>query len=205
MYLYSVLGSDVRDLIRKILQKDPVKRITIPQILAHHWFTSPSSSIGRTNSSSHAVVVPQSIKAQPSATASESSATSESSFRSASSELDVSSATTPDDISHESVSEEIPQIHRYPSQSTIRKAVQNEGEKRFHPETVMEEDSSLSVSQPSFTPRSPRNKEPPALPTRTPVRTKRRSVSSNLSDPSSPAEQPLPSLPPNSSASYSLI
>ena len=197
-----MLGPDVRDLIRKILQKDPVKRITIPQILAHHWFTSPSSSVfGRINSPNHAFVIPQSIQAQPSATTSESPATSESSFRSASSELDVSSATTPDDISHESVSEENPQIHRYPSQSTIRKAVQNEGKKRSHPETVMEEDSSLSVTQPSFTPQSPKNKEPPALPMRTPVRTKRRSVSSNLSDPSTPAEQPLPSLPPKDFAS----
>ena len=197
-----MLGPDIRDLIRKILQKDPIKRITIPQILAHHWFTSPPRSIFcRTNSSSHPVVVPQSIQAQPSATTSESSATSESSFRSASSELDASSATTPDDISHESVSEENPQIHRYPSQSTIRKAVQSEGKKQLHPETVMEEDSPLSVTQPSFIPHSPRNKEPPALPTRTPVRTKRRSVSSNLSDPSSPAEQPLPSLPPKDFAS----
>ena len=202
MYLSSILGPDIRDLIRKILQKDPIQRITIPQILAHHWFTSPSSSIiGRTNSSSHAVVVPQSIQAQSSATTSESSATSESSFRSASSELDASSATTPDDISHESVSEDNPQIHRYPSQSTIRKAAQNEGKKQSHPETVIEEDSPLSVTQPSFAPQSPRIKEPPALPTRTPVRTKRRSVSSNLSDPSSPAEQPLPSLPPKDFAS----
>ncbi len=201
-HLFSKLGPDVRDLIRKILQKDPVKRTTIPQILAHYWFTSPSSIFeGRPNSPNHGVVVPQSIQAQPSATTSESSATSESSFLSASSELDVSSATTPDDISHESVSEENPQIHRYPSQSTIRKAVQSEGKRQSHPETVMEENSPLSVTQPSFTPRSPRNKEPPAFPTRTPVRTKRRSVSSNLSDPSSPAEQPLPSLPPQNFAS----
>jgi len=201
VYLSSKLRPDVRDLIRKILQKDPVKRITIPHILAHHWFTSPSSIFGRTNSSSHAVVVPQSIQAQPSATTAESPATSESSFRSASSELDASSSTTPDDISHESVSEENPQIHRYPSQSTIRRAVQSEEKKQSRPETVMEEGSPLSVTQPSFPAQSPRIKEPPALPTRTPVRTKRRSVSSNLSDPSSPAEQPLPSLPPKDFAS----
>ena len=183
-------------MIRKILQKDPVKRITIPQILAHHWFTSPSSDFGRT-SPSPAVVVPQSIQTQPSAANSESSATSESSFRSASSELDASSATTPDDISHECVSDENTQIHRHPSQSTIRKAVQSEGKRQSHPETVVEEEAPHSVSQPSFPPQSPRNKEPPAFPTRTPVRTKRRSVSSNLSDPSSPVtEQPLPSFPP---------
>ena len=141
---------------------------------------------------------------QPSATTSESSATSESSFRSASSELDRSSATTPDDVSHESVSDETPQIHRYPSQSTIRKAVRGEGKRQSHPETVIEEEFPHSVSQPS-SPQSPSpriNKEPPALPARTPVRTKRRSVSSNFSDHSSPAvEQSLPSFPPQDFAS----
>jgi hypothetical protein len=194
---------DIRDLIVKILQKDPVKRITIPQILSHPWFTSPShSAFGRSNSPSHAAVVPQPIQAQPSSTTSESSATSESSFRSASSELDVSSATTPDDVSHDSVSEENPQIHRHPSQSTIRTPVKSEGKKKSHPETVIEEDLSHPVSQPSPSRRPSNVKEPPAFPTRTPVRTKRRSVSSNLSDPTSPAvEQLLPSFPPQDFAS----
>ncbi|KAI0002482.1 hypothetical protein BJV74DRAFT_816063 [Russula compacta] len=196
------LSDHIRDLVRKILQKDPVRRITIPQILAHPWFTSPTSSVfGRTTSPNHVVVVPQSIQTQPSATTSESSATSESSFRSASSELDRSSVTTPDDVSHESVSDETPQIHRYPSQSTIRKAVRGEGKRQSHPETVIEEEFPHSVSQPS-SPQSPRIREPPALPARTPVRTKRRSVSSNFSDPSSPAiEQSLPSFPPQEFAS----
>ena len=93
-------------------------------------------------------------------------------------------------------------MHRYPSQSTIRKPVQSEGKTRSHPETVVEEDAPHFVSRQSFTPQSPRNKEPPAFPVRTPVRTKRRSVSSNLSDPSSPAaEQSLPSFPPQDFAS----
>ncbi|KAI0254525.1 hypothetical protein BJV78DRAFT_1345757 [Lactifluus subvellereus] len=196
------LSGDIRDLICKILQKDPIKRITIPQILAHSWFTSPSSSVlGRTTPPSNAVVVPQPIQAQASA-ASESSATSESSFRSASSELDASSATTPDDVSHGSVSEENPQIHRHPSQATIRKTVKSEGKKQPHPETVMEEDVPHATHQASSAPQSPRSRDPPALPMRTPVRTKRRSVSSHLSDPSSPAvEQPPTSFPPQDFAS----
>jgi hypothetical protein len=66
----------------------------------------------------------------------------------------------------------------------------------------MEEDVPQSTHQASSTPRSPRSKEPPALPTRTPVRTKRRSVSSNLSDPASTVvEQPLTSFPPQDFAS----
>lgn len=35
--------SDAADLIDKILQQDPNKRYTIPQILAHPWFTSPGN------------------------------------------------------------------------------------------------------------------------------------------------------------------
>lgn len=198
----SKLLLDVRDLIRRILQKDPVKRITIPQILTHPWFTAPSSSVfGKTNSSSHASIVPQPIQPQPSSATSESSANSDSSFRSASSELDVSSTTTLDDVSHESVSEKNPQIHRHSSQSTIRRPAKSEGKRQSHPETVMEEEPH-SVSQPSSASRRSSIKEPPAFPTRTPVRTKRRSVSSNLSDPSSPAtEQLLPSFPPQDFAS----
>ncbi|KAI0300526.1 hypothetical protein B0F90DRAFT_1668336 [Multifurca ochricompacta] len=192
------LSDHVRDLLRKILRKDPIKRITIPQLLAHPWFTSPSSP----TNTSHAVVVPQPIQAQPSATTSESSATSELSFRSASSELDVSSATTLDDVSHDSAPDENPQMHRHPSQSTIRKTVTVEGKKPSHPETVMEENFPYLTLRSSSASRSPRIKEPPALPTRTPVRTKRRSVSSNLSDPSSPAgEKTMTSFPPQDFAS----
>ena len=192
---------DIRDLIHKILQKDPIKRITIPQILAHSWFTSPSSDSGGGTPLSRAVVVPQPIQAQPSATTSDSSATSDSSFRSASSELDGSSATTPDDVSHESVHED-QRIHRNPSQATIRKSVTLEGIKQPRPETVMEVQVPHQASWPSPVSDSPKTKEPPALPNRTPVRTKRRSVSSNLSNPSSPTGEKFPtSFPPQDFAS----
>ena len=192
---------DIRDLIRKVLQKDPIKRIAIPQILAHPWFTSPSSDSGGATPLSQAVVVPQLIQAQPSATTSESSATSDSSFRSASSELDGSSATTPDDISNESGYESL-RIHRNPSQATIRKAVKVEETKNPRPETVMEEEDSHPTPWFSSISDSPKTKEPPAIPMRTPVRTKRRSVSSNLSNPSSPTGDKFPtSFPPQDFAS----
>lgn len=194
------LSNDIRDLIHNILQRDPIKRITIPQILAHSWFTSPSSP-GDATPHSRAVVVPQPIQAQPSATTSESSATSDSSFRSASSELDRSSATTPDDVSNESVHDNI-RIHRNPSQATIRKPVKVEEMKHPRPETVMEEEVPYPTPWFSSVSDSPKTKEPPALPMRTPVRTKRRSVSSNLSNPSSPAGDKFPtSFPPQDFAS----
>ncbi|KAG8690359.1 hypothetical protein FRC11_012155 [Ceratobasidium sp. 423] len=37
------LNSDAGDLISQILQQEPSKRYTIPQILGHAWFTSPSN------------------------------------------------------------------------------------------------------------------------------------------------------------------
>ena len=192
---------DIRDLIHKILQKDPIKRITIPQILAHSWFTSPSSDSGGATPLSRVVVVPQPIQAQPSATTSESSATSDCSFRSASSELHESSPTTPDDVSNESVYENL-RIHRNPSQATIRKAVKVEEIKQPRPETVIEEEVPHPTPWFSSLSESPKSKEPPALPMRTPVRTKRRSVSSNLSNPSSPTGDKFPtSFPPQDFAS----
>ena len=192
---------DIRDLIHNVLHKDPIKRITIPQILAHSWFTSPSSEPGDATPHSRAVVIPQPIQAQTSATTSESSATSDSSFRSASSEFDRSSATTPDDVSNESVHDNL-RIHRNPSQATIRKAVKVEEVKHPRPETVMEEEVPQPTPWFSSVSDSPKTKEPPALPMRTPVRTKRRSVSSNLSNPSSPAGEKFPtSFPPQDFAS----
>ncbi|KAI0057176.1 Pkinase-domain-containing protein [Artomyces pyxidatus] len=181
------LSPEIRDLIKRILTKDTTDRITIPQILAHPWFTmqltSPTSV-----TSPELVASPLPIDIQPSQATSASSATSDSSFRSASSELDASSATSPDDDSVEDHKiDDVPHIHRNPSQSTIRKAGKVEGKKQPQPETVMEEEPIQPLSRPPSS-RSP-SKGPPALPTRTPVRTKRRSVSSTLSDPSSPTSE----------------
>ncbi|KAI0317710.1 hypothetical protein OF83DRAFT_1119942 [Amylostereum chailletii] len=178
------LSDDARDLLRKVLQKDPMKRATIAQMLAHPWF-HPTPSLSVAVPASAPAAPP--LEPQPSQDTSESSVGSESTFCSASSDLDGTSATTPDEeFSHESAFEE-PHIHRNPSEATIRR----DAKKVVQPETVPEEDAPSpspsrrpSLSRGTTSSASPRLS--PSLPTRTPVRTKRRSVSSTLSDPASP-------------------
>ncbi|TFY56139.1 hypothetical protein EVG20_g9043 [Dentipellis fragilis] len=219
------LSDDVRDLIQNVLQRDPVNRLTIQQILAHPWFTNHVSlSRAASPSAPNAPAVSSfSTEGQATYEASGSSVTSESTYGSVSSEMDRSSATTPDEESlHEAGSaaehkaDDYPLIHRNPSQSTIKKSEgtikrASDGKtKKAPPETVLEEEvapsgtipSRLSMNRSSSRPMSPSSKGPPALPTRTPVRTKRRSVSSTLSDPASPtSEKHLTPLPPQDFAS----
>lgn len=221
--------AEFRDLIKNILQKDPTKRLTIPQILAHAWFTNhaPHSRDSLTLGTTTVSTQPTSTES-PSATsgndASASSVTSESTHTS--SEFEASSATSPDEDEHEAL-----HLHRNPSQTTIKKLEggnprkPSTANKKQQPETVKEEESTPQPIQqafarltgndggpgPSETPSRPpsqtrfppprsnstNSKEPP-LPTRTPVRTKRRSVSSQLSDhendPTDPGHD-SPSLP----------
>ena len=111
-------------------------------------------------------------------------------------------------------------LHRHPSNSTIRKTFASDLESLpsrlaktadKQPTTVIEENdedrptpSPLLWSGPSIT-KAP----PPSHPIRTPARTKRRSVSSILSDPGSPATErastPLPSLSGRDSDFASLL
>lgn len=204
------LHSECRDLIRNILQVDPAKRLTIAQILAHPWFTIPTAIVPPVNASQISLASPR-FQASPVADPSclppndePSSAISDGTFHSASSEFTPSGPATPDEVSssdpfYAADLVEDHSVHRISSEATIRKAtlhpleLHKSGER--HPEVVLEEPSSTesappidaAVSQRSFT-RTPSqsSKAPPALPTRTPVRTKRRSVSSTLSESASP-------------------
>ncbi|EIM83718.1 Pkinase-domain-containing protein [Stereum hirsutum FP-91666 SS1] len=214
------LSEEFRDLIKNILQKDPSKRLTIPQILAHSWFTNhvPSSRVvspipfvhsppNSTSATSPGETAESTTNTAPIHDASGSSVTSESTLYNTSSEFEASSATSPDDEEDE---HEALHLHRNPSQSTIkkweggnggRKAAAASVSKKQQPETVEEEEMTPqpahqswayrdngSHSRPPSRPRSPAintsnvNMREPPLPTRTPVRTKRRSVSSQLSD-----------------------
>ena len=207
---------DARNLIQNILVKDPTKRLTIPQILAHTWFT-------RYNDSTQSLAVPNTTRPPsppPSLTASplcmpvsvdtSSSLASDSTFLSASSEFVTSAPTTPDDhsshgedpfdLKDKGDNDEPPVIHRSTSESTIRKTgarSHNKPSQQPETSTVPEEEVTYTFAEdiePVSTPIRPNfqnqysgsSKGPPALPARTPARTKRRSVSSTLSDPSSP-------------------
>lgn len=132
------------------------------------------------------------------------SATSEMTFLSASSELLSSATTTPDDNSYDPFqdsSKSFPiQIHSNLSQRTITKDVRDSKDTKIRqPETVIEEEGNRDSAEemtPSFT--TSNTTRIPPHPTRTPARTKRRSVSSTLSDGngSPPRDKPLAPLPP---------
>ena len=216
---------DARNLIRHILQVDPSKRLTIPQILAFPWFTStrpvpPPDQVQLDVSNLHSSPSPvrdaftgtlpiksavnTQVQTNPPSVSPATSTASES-FLSASSHLCPSTPTTPEDTAKDPFD-----ISRgNASQTTITKASRSSRHPSkdsitWQPETVIEEepgditlplaaDSTVNVDR---TPRAP------PYPTRTPARTKRRSVSSTLSDPGSPTlDKPLAPLPPQDFAS----
>ncbi|KZP14898.1 Pkinase-domain-containing protein [Athelia psychrophila] len=142
------LSPEARGLIQNIIVKDPTKRLTIPQILAHPWFTTASPS----NTSTHSLSmlqpsVPQSRQPSPPPSldtspmfapqpldpanplSAGSSAASDSTFISASSKFATSTPTTPDDQSNQdpfdsvAVKDHESVIHRTPSENTLRTLV----------------------------------------------------------------------------------
>lgn len=211
---------DARELIKSILVGDPINRLTIPQILAHPWFTArvnngsvaSLSSANRPLSPSPTIATPSFFMShsidpcQPASAAS--SLTSDSTFLSASSEFATSAPTTPDDHSSHNpfdavkADDDRPMIHRNSSESTIQRALARPNQSSKPPETVIEEESLTEGSPPVRPPFHSYNStsssvKGPAYPARTPVRTKRRSVSSTLSDPASPtADKPFTPMPP---------
>lgn len=195
---------DARDLLKNILQSEASKRLTIAQILAHPWFTAPRNAPvskletpAESRSASPALVAaPAVLAAQPVSTSSD---VSDATYHSASSDFTPSTPSTPPDEAHISVvqKDEHAALSRVASDSTLKVATLNL-EKHAQTMGKLQEDV---VQEPPFVDSTPIRpslsretthshysaKDPPALPTRTPVRTKRRSVSSTLSDPSSPA------------------
>ncbi|KAF8443965.1 hypothetical protein L210DRAFT_3395481 [Boletus edulis BED1] len=223
------LSTGARDLLRDILQTDPSKRLTIPQILTSPWFTSRTTSVSTAQESEDDVPASPSparaaspLSVKPTANeaktqdteqvvSSATSATSEMTFLSASSELLPSATTTPDDNASNPFQEPSKfapiQIHSNPSQRTITKGTRGFKDTRIRrPETVIEEEGSndkddVDKTTPSLTPLN--STRIPPHPTRTPARTKRRSVSSTLSDGngSPPHDKPLVPPPPQDFAS----
>ncbi|EIW75620.1 Pkinase-domain-containing protein [Coniophora puteana RWD-64-598 SS2] len=231
------LSDDARELIRNVLEKDPSKRLTIPQILASPWFTSRSSTSDATPASptlSHTVPEPPSpspvrvtspisspitLPPPDAAEVSASSATSSGSattFLSATSNLSPSAPTTPDDTPNNPFEtpnkDKAIHTHQNGSQSTITKKAakrQSKDSALWHQhETVVEEEvgadgtasrtaagmeftTSNSSSTPGGGGGGGGGSKAPPHPTRTPARTKRRSVSSMLSDadPASPNQE----------------
>ena len=143
-----------------------------------------------------------------------SSLTSDSTFLSASSEFVTTAPTTPDDHSslnpfdQAKADDDQHMMHRNSSESTIQKTLARSSQNSKPPETVIEEETPIEGATPVRPPFHRHHsttsslKGPPAYPARTPVRTKRRSVSSTLSEPASPtSDKPLAPLPPQNFSS----
>ncbi|KAF5381585.1 hypothetical protein D9615_005410 [Tricholomella constricta] len=193
------LSIESRDLIKNVLQKDVASRLTIPQILAHPWFTAqnltyepyePSQGLSAQTSSDNDTGMSDSKRSSESSTAN-------SPFVS-STEYHTSAPTTPDENPNDPFNV-TPNLHRNSSQATIRKPSYSKIT-RGKPATVQEEETQNTSAPPPRQNSSSSFKAPPTLPIRTPARTKRRSVSSTMSDPASPSVEKAPTpLPPPTS------
>ncbi|KAI0674278.1 Pkinase-domain-containing protein [Trametes maxima] len=200
------LSDEARGLLAGVLRVDPTERLTIAQILTHPWFAA-GNALAKRNSSQSSLPIPSrsssptqlqtstSLYPQPLSASTASDAT----FHSASSEFYSSAPTTPD--------ESAPQpSHPNASEITLKKLIGKSSSSRSasKPDPVPEEGDTSLDKPPEATPPRPsisrgdsNSKIPPAYPTRTPARTKRRSVSSTLSEhgPSSFEKSNVP-LPP---------
>ncbi|CDO70081.1 hypothetical protein BN946_scf184806.g8 [Trametes cinnabarina] len=205
------LSDEARNLIANILQVDPTRRLTIAQILTHPWFVV-GNKVPQRNSSQLSLPVASrpasptqlqtatSLYPQPPSASSASDAT----FHSASSEFYSSAPTTPDEGVPESLSSDTQAIHRLASDATLKKLGKQPASTNVSKPDSVPEEADRSSPAPDATPRrqslphSDSNpKVPPAFPTRTPARTKRRSVSSTLSEHGpNTFEKPTIPLPP---------
>ncbi|KAG1813576.1 uncharacterized protein BJ212DRAFT_1365816 [Suillus subaureus] len=181
------LSTDARDLIRNILEVDPAKRLTIPQILASPWFTStPSAPV-----SDQVLLGVNCVPPSPSL--------ARDTF-----------ILLVKPVVNTQIQDPFDTTQSNESQATITKAAQrsqcfSKDSMTRPPETVIEEESEAENVVPSATgsvTNLDQTPKAPPYPTRTPARTKRRSVSSTLSDPDSPTlDKPLAPLPPQDFAS----
>ena len=200
------------------MQTDPSKRLTIPQILASPWFTSQSTVVSTdvqddvpASPSPARTALPLSVKSTEDeagtqdteqVVSSATSATSATTFVSASSELLPSAPTTPDEKPSDPFldsSKSVPvQIHSNPSQSTITKGNRGSKDTKMRSSEIVIEEEGKDSAAAEVTPSVSSPTRAPPHPTRTPARTKRRSVSSTLSDGSSPPsrDKPIGSHPP---------
>jgi len=180
--------TEARDLIKKVLNQDPLQRLTISQTLAHPWFTihQPASPVISRRAES------MDLTPEPSQDAS--SNASDASNTSAASEYFPtfsSPTTTPEQGSEEDGSTSDHAAHvirRNASDVTIKKTAEGNGKSKVpQTETVVEEQTPTLTVNNKYTPQqvsrsNSSSRDPPAYPARTPVRTKRRSVTSALSD-----------------------
>ncbi|KAF9269851.1 Pkinase-domain-containing protein [Marasmius fiardii PR-910] len=210
------LSDDVRDLIKRILVKNPSKRISISQILAHPWFSARKAGnvIERPPRKSSLPISPDERGPSPS-NASNPSATSSDLSSNESSKPGSSAPTTPtrsfDDpfempnsSAEKNSSNTVPTIHPNPSETTLRKEPRGldnklpitDSKQIMRSEILEEEEAREPEDDPNTLHRQRTNSSdsrslaPPVHTLRTPARTKRRSVSSTMSDPDNDYDPP---------------
>ncbi|KAJ2919547.1 hypothetical protein MD484_g950, partial [Candolleomyces efflorescens] len=226
----SWLSLESRDLLQNIIQKDVTKRYTIPQILAHPWFTvkqlsyEPDSPI---YADSQHLQVPRSSTPENVPDTKDNPELSEESVQdheppfSKDQDVGSSAPTTPD----QSISDPFDStdnavtakgnisIHQNPSNTTIRRTSLSDIESLSsrltrQPETVPEEDgfpeSKSARIRPVSWSNSSGSKAPPSK-IRTPARTKRRSVSSLLENVAGELERTPTPLPPPSTSHQDFV
>ncbi|TFY69360.1 hypothetical protein EVJ58_g468 [Rhodofomes roseus] len=174
------LSDEPRDLLQSILQTDPDKRATIAQILAHPWFTQGTAVPVDPTASQTSLAIPSRPASAPLVRPPSqlNSAVSGSTYHSASSEFPTTSPTTPDDSTNDLFSQDTETPRK--SADIMRDVDQSLDD------TLEQTPSRPPIQRQGSSVMSSSSKVPPVLPTRTPARTKRRSVSSTLSDPTTP-------------------
>ncbi|KAF8193006.1 Pkinase-domain-containing protein [Pholiota molesta] len=207
------LSLESRDLIKNILVKDVGDRFTIPQILAHPWFTSNKLTYEAESPISAMPMFPSDRPATPEDESRHATDSSQASTKDSFSpfrqnpDLISSTPTTPAESLHDPfestenimTTNEL-SIHRLASSSTIRKMSASDLESVAsklktgdrQPATVMEEERDELPKRHTPSPLIWSSKAPPSYPVRTPARTKRRSVSSILSESASPTADKTP-------------
>uniref|UniRef100_A0A0W0GCC5 Protein kinase domain-containing protein n=1 Tax=Moniliophthora roreri TaxID=221103 RepID=A0A0W0GCC5_MONRR len=212
------LSTEARDLIKNVLVKEPSKRLSIPHILTHPWFSARNADAATSSKQSR----PTSPEHQGPTPSSEASNTSMTNSEFSSVESITSVPTTPALSSSDPF--EMPErkasatTHPNISETTIRRASTELPSIKpiRHPETVAEEaleeeDDELQPLRRQRTNSSEsKGIAPPVHTLRTPARTKRRSVSSTMSDPdhdydhsnANPKPNPGPNQPENKDNAY---
>nr|VWO94865.1 Non-specific serine/threonine protein kinase (EC [Ganoderma boninense] len=183
------LSDEARQLLSGILQVEPTKRLTIAQILTHPWFTVVSNHTNRDSIQSAPTISRPASPTQLQITTSldpqplSASTISDGTFHTAPSDICPSIPATPDNKSLDELTTDSHSTYK------ILTAALTRSPKTGPSESVSEESNGIpdrsveTPSRPSFARAdSSSSRLPPAYPTRTPARTKRRSVSSTLSD-----------------------
>ncbi|KZT03715.1 Pkinase-domain-containing protein [Laetiporus sulphureus 93-53] len=151
------LSEEVRDLLKSILQTDPEKRPTIAQILAHPWFTTAPAFAPRPIASQSSL----SLTSQPESP----------------SPLQVTVVDEPQSsISGASDTTYHSTVSHFPASAPMTPQIESSQSSEIPQRTEQ------TPVRPAFPRQGSGTKAAPAYPTRTPVRTKRRSVSSALSE-----------------------